>query len=245
MRVFGLIGYPLGHSFSKKYFTDKFSAQGIQDAMYENFPLEDISMFPGLLEENPEIAGLNVTIPYKEKIIPYLDELSPEAARIGAVNCISLEEGKLTGHNTDAWGFRCSLLEFIGSRKPKALILGTGGASKAVKYVLEESGMDFLTVSRTEGPGRITYPRLDEGVIAAHKLIINTTPLGTFPDTDSCPDIPYHLLTPEHRLYDLVYNPRQTEFMKRGMARGARTVNGYAMLSGQAERAWEIWNGRI
>ncbi|MCD7969752.1 MAG: shikimate dehydrogenase [Alistipes sp.] len=241
MRTYGLIGYPLGHSFSKKYFTEKFAVENVTDAVYENFPLEDIVLFPALLAARPDIAGLNVTIPYKEKVIPYLDSLSDEAAAIGAVNCIAFPDGKLTGYNTDCYGFHASLLEFIGTDRPAALVLGTGGASKAVRYVLDGLGIEHITISRTGGPERLTYEQLTEAVMDSHRLIINTTPLGTFPDTTGCPAIPYRFLTEEHRLYDLVYNPPATEFIKRGAARGARTVNGYNMLVCQAEEAWRIW----
>ncbi|MCD8102804.1 MAG: shikimate dehydrogenase [Alistipes sp.] len=242
MDIYGIIGNPLGHSFSKQYFTEKFEREGVQGAVYEKFPLDDISQLPGLIATNPGLKGLNVTIPYKQQVIPYLDSLDDGAREIGAVNCISLRDGKLTGHNTDADGFRASLLEFLGDERPDALVLGTGGAAKAVNYVLDTLGIGHISVSRSKAPGTLTYGELDGSVMAAHMLIVNTSPVGTFPDVNSSPAIPYDLLTPAHRLFDLVYNPAETAFMREGAARGARTVNGFRMLIGQAEKAWEIWN---
>ncbi|MCC8019115.1 MAG: shikimate dehydrogenase [Rikenellaceae bacterium] len=243
MDIYGIIGNPLGHSFSKQYFTEKFRKEGIVGAVYEKFQLDDISQLPDLIASTPGLQGLNVTIPYKQQVLPYLDRLDDGARKIGAVNCISFRDGKLTGHNTDAAGFRASLLGFLGNERPDALVLGTGGAAKAVNYVLGELGINFTIVSRTKAPGILTYGELDGDVMAAHRLIVNTTPLGTFPDVDASPAIPYDLLTPAHRLFDLVYNPEETAFMRQGAARGARTVNGFGMLTGQAEKAWEIWNG--
>lgn len=241
VKIYGLVGYPLGHSFSQRYFTEKFAKEGIRDAEYRNFPLSSINELPGLLESTPGLCGFSVTIPYKEQVIPYLDGMDGEAEAIGAVNCVKILDGKLYGYNTDAYGFRNSLLEFIGDERPGALVLGTGGAGKAVKYVLSGLGIGYKMVSRTAGSGKLTYEELGEEIISNNKLIVNTTPLGTFPDIQKYPDIPYGFISDGHFLFDLVYNPSETEFMKRGKARGARTSNGYGMLTGQAERAWEIW----
>ncbi len=244
MILYGLIGRTLGHSFSARYFTDKFHREGI-DAEFRNFELAAIDGLKGMLAANPDLRGFNVTIPYKEEIIPLLDGISPEARRIGAVNCVKIENGKLTGHNTDVYGFRKSLLNLIGDERPEALVLGTGGASKAVKWVLADLGIPFKTVSRSSKGGDLTYEDLAKqtDIAAASRLIVNSTPLGTYPNVDDAPDIPYSAITPGHFMFDLVYNPEQTLFMKKGEAQGARTSNGYEMLIGQAERAWEIWNG--
>lgn len=241
MKLLGIIGNPLGHSFSKQYFTEKFVREGIEGWTYEKFPLGNISELPGLIASHPDLCGLNVTIPYKQQVIPYLDALDDEARQIGAVNCISFRNGRLTGHNTDAHGFRSSLLELIGNDRPAALVLGTGGAAKAVHYVLKGLGIDFIPVSRTKSEDVLNYDELDESIIYRSKLIINTTLLGTHPEVDALPDIPYRYLTPGHYLFDLVYNPAETAFMKRGREHGASICNGYGMLVGQAEAAWEIW----
>ena len=240
---YGLIGYPLGHSFSPAWFAEKFAREGIDDVSYSLFPLADITEFPAFLAAHPGLRGFNVTIPYKERIIPFLDCLDPAAAAIGAVNCVTVgADGLLTGYNTDAPAFDAELSEPIDREKPAALILGGGGASKAVSYMLRERGIDYLVVSRTPGPGHIQYSDISTETIAARRLIINATPLGTFPDVAACPPIPYNYLTPQHFLFDLVYNPPLTEFMRRGTAQGARTVNGYGMLVRQAELSWGIWN---
>lgn len=240
--LYGLIGRKLGHSFSAKFFADKFRNEGI-DAEFRNFELADISDLSGMLAANPNLKGFNITIPYKEEIIPLLDSISPEAQQIGAVNCVKITDGRLAGHNTDVYGFRKSLLRLIGDQRPDALVLGTGGAAKAVWFVLEELGISFRKVSRSSNNGGFTYDDLanEPDTVAASKLIINSTPLGTFPDVDTAPDLPYDAVTPKHFMFDLVYNPEQTLFMKKGQERGARTSNGYEMLVGQAERAWEIW----
>lgn len=240
--LYGLIGYPLGHSFSRKYFTKKFANNGI-DAEYRNFPISAIGELSAVIDGNPSLRGFSVTLPYKEQIIPYLDSIDPEAEAIGAINCVKITGGKLRGYNTDVYGFRNSLLELIGTERPDAIVLGTGGASKAVKYALSQLGIVYKEVSRTPTAERLTYGDIDENVIGKHRLIINATPLGTFPDTEKYPDIPYAMLSDRHFLFDLVYNPLETEFMKRGKLRGAQVTNGYDMLTGQAERAWEIWQG--
>lgn len=245
MRLFGLIGYPLGHSFSVPYFTKKYEEEGI-DASYRNFPLEKIDDFKQLLSDEPDLAGLNVTVPYKQQIIPYVDALNETARAIQAVNtiCFCRKEGRLAlvGHNTDVIGFERSLKEHLQKHHQSALVLGTGGSSKAVCFVLEQLEMPFQQVSRTPGEDRLSYKEVDEEQVKKHMLIINTTPLGMHPDVESFPDIPYNALTPQHLLFDLVYNPEKTRFLELGEERGAAIVNGYDMLVYQAEGSWEIWN---
>lgn len=246
-RLFGLIGYPLTHSFSKKYFSRKFTEEAISGCSYELFEMEDASQFPKLFEQYQNLQGLNVTIPHKKAVIPFLNRLDHSASRVGAVNVIRLEgDGKLTGYNSDYFGFKKSLESWAGEsiRGMKALVLGTGGAASAVKVALEDLEIDFLQVSRDEGSDVITYADLIQGpeLVTKSHLIINTTPLGTYPNVDSCPDIPFDLIGKKHFLYDLVYNPEETLLMKKGAAKGARVKNGYEMLVLQAERAWEIWN---
>ncbi|XZF13380.1 shikimate dehydrogenase family protein [Chitinophagaceae bacterium MMS25-I14] len=239
LQLYGLIGFPLTHSFSAGYFTEKFAREGI-DAAYRNFPLENIERYSDLLIGHPDLRGLNVTIPYKEKIIPLLNALSPEAATIGAVNCISVKNGITTGYNTDIIGFTQSLEPLLRPHHRQALILGTGGASKAVARALENMGLHFRFVSRQAGTGAVTYQEL-ETYIPDYTVIINTTPAGTFPDVTAHPPIPYFLLTPQHLLYDLVYNPDPTTFLTLGAQQGAATKNGLEMLHLQAEAAWKIW----
>jgi len=240
MRTFGLIGYPLTHSFSPGYFKEKFEKEGILNSEYCLFPLENIDEIVSLVEEK-QPAGLNVTIPYKEKIISYLDELSPEAKKVGAINTIKFRDGRSEGHNTDIYGFEVSLKGLYGDNKPDdALILGTGGAAKAVQYVLEELDIMYHNVSRRHS--YVGYEDLDQGIMKSHHLIINTTPLGMRPNFDNCPKIPYEYLTEDHLLFDLIYNPEKTLFMKKGEAQGARVKNGLEMLHLQAEKSWEIWN---
>lgn len=246
MRKYGLIGYPLEHSFSEKYFADKFEKEGIQDACYDNYPIEDPSDFEQLHQNDPELMGLNVTIPYKESIIKYLDVLSEEAREIGAVNtiCLCRRTGKLArvGHNTDIGGFRQSLQENLAKTPDKAIVLGTGGAAKAVEYVLEEMGIRFVRVSSSGKKGAMAYEEMDDDLVKLSHLIVNTTPLGMYPHVDACPEIPYKNITEKHLLFDLVYNPAETAFMKRGKEHGAAVVNGYDMLVYQAEGSWAIWN---
>ncbi|GAB4259797.1 MAG: shikimate dehydrogenase [Saprospiraceae bacterium] len=247
MRKFGLIGFPLKHSFSVAYFDEKFRKEGVEDCSYQAFPLEDINAFRQLLDQHPSLCGLNVTIPHKEAVIPFLDELDPVAEAIGAVNCISIVDGRLTGYNTDSYGFLTSLHEWMNryslTLPAGALILGTGGASKAVAYSLRKLGVDVQFVSRRPGPGLLTYEDLDEEVMRQHALIVNTTPLGTWPDVDSCPPLPWDTIGRMHLLYDLVYNPPETKFLQLGRQHGAATTNGLRMLELQADRSWEIWNG--
>ncbi len=242
MRRFGLIGFPLGHSFSVGYFADKFAREAIVDASYENFPLETIEDLPALLREKSDLCGVNVTIPYKRQVIPYLDALSEEARQIGAVNCIRIDRGRLTGYNTDAYGFRRSLETLIGTQRPDALVLGTGGASEAVRFVLESLGIRYRMVSRSAGSDRLTYDELTREIVTEHRLIVNTTPVGMYPHTNEAPALPYDAIGEGHFLFDLIYNPAQTQFLAAGEKRGARTVNGAQMLIDQADKSWEIWN---
>jgi shikimate dehydrogenase len=274
MQLFGLIGYPLGHSFSASYFEKKFREEGIE-ASYRNFPLEHIEDFASLLKREPGLSGLNVTVPFKQAIIPFLDRLSEVAEEIRAVNTISFrraaESMVLAGDNTDVIGFRRSLEEHLKPGHTSALVLGTGGSSRAIQYVLGQLGIGFIMVSRSAGTKsvehqdergdenrdqmghdsrngvdsrirRITYRELDSKLVGETPLIINTTPLGMFPEVEACPDIPYDALTPDHLLFDLVYNPARTVFLKRGEEMGAMVVNGYDMLVYQAEASWGIWN---
>lgn len=245
MNRYGLIGFPLTHSFSKKYFTEKFEQLNISDLhCYELFEMEDFNELPALLAKHPDLRGLNVTIPHKQNVQQFLDEIDSAAKRIGAVNVIKISDKKLIGYNSDHYGFKRSLKEVLKSsrKKPKkALILGNGGAAKAVKVALEDMGIAYLTVSRSPSGKSINYEEAAE-LVKSHKLIVNTTPLGTFPKTDACPDIPYEELTPDHILYDLVYNPAETLFLKHGIQKKATVINGYRMLVLQAERSWEIWN---
>ncbi len=241
--MYGLIGYPLGHSFSKTYFTEKFLKEDI-DEKYELFPLPSISELSTILSIE-DLKGFNVTIPYKEDIIEYLSRLSSDAERIGAVNVVKRvidgNDQRLIGYNTDWKGFRDSLISLGGYEGYKALILGTGGASRAVRYALETLQIPYQLVSRDSKRGDLTYSDLTEEIIRAHKLIINTTPLGTFPNSESYPPIPYQYLTPQHICHDLVYNPEVTQFMKNSEQYGARVKNGLEMLHRQADYAWEIW----
>ncbi len=246
MRVFGLIGYPLSHSFSKKYFSSKFEREGIKDARYELFELPDISGFPELLRQQPDIQGLNVTIPYKQEVMPYLDFLDESAERVGAVNVIQKAGSKLIGYNSDYFGFKKSLETWLPQDPStlSALVLGTGGASKAVTTALQDLQIPFHLVSRTAGANCLSYAQLQEQphIFQRPRLIINTTPLGMSPKTDAAPAIVYDLLSPEHYLYDLVYNPAETLFMRLGKEKGAKVKNGLEMLELQAEKGWEIWN---
>lgn len=247
MRKFGLIGYPLGHSFSKGYFTDKFRKENITEAEYNNYPIENIELFPSLIESEKELVGLNVTIPYKEKVIDYLDELDEVALTIGAVNTIKVtrEGGKafLKGFNTDYFGFEESLKPLLKPIHKKALILGTGGASKAVAFVMERLGIEYKYVSRNPvGNHILSYKNINEQTVLQYLVIINTSPLGMAPNTDASPEIPYNKLTKDHILYDLIYNPEITLFLEKGKKAGSQILNGMQMLHLQAEKAWQIWN---
>lgn len=240
MRHFGLIGKILSHSFSAKFFNGKFRAEGI-DASYQLFEIEELSSINKLIVEH-NLEGFNVTIPYKESIIPHLDCLTKEAHEIGAVNCVVIRNGQTTGHNTDIVGIEASLHWLDIDTNPKALILGTGGASKAVQYALKRRGIEFMVVSRDASRGDITYNELSAEVIAEHKLIINTTPVGMTPDVDQAPAIDYSAIGTEHRLFDLVYNPAKTQFLALGEERGAKTMDGMLMLQTQAIASWHLWN---
>lgn len=241
MKQFGLIGKSLSHSFSKIYFENKFQSESDISSSYQNFPLERIDDFKTLLGE-VNLSGLNVTIPYKETIIPFLDEMTVEAKAIGAVNTIQFKNGKIIGHNTDYIGFHNSIKPFLESTMECALILGTGGASKAVVYALERIGIKCLCVSRSPIKNQLSYDELNEFVIKYHLLIINTTPLGTSPNITECPTIPYQFIGEKHLLVDLVYNPEETLFLKKGKEKRAMILNGKSMLIHQAEAAWKIWN---
>ncbi len=243
MRLFGLIGFPLSHSFSRKFFTDKFREEHIAGCAYENFPLENIDDLPAVLEQHPHLAGLNVTIPYKEKVIPYLHHQSDVVKKTGACNCIKIVKGQLHGYNTDVTGFEESLRPLLQAHHRKALVLGTGGAAKAIHFVLEKLGIIFLEVSRNPFSGRqISYEQLTPAVLNDHTLIINTTPVGMYPNEQDCPPLPYSDLTSRHYLFDLVYNPAKTLFLQKGEQQGAVIKNGADMLVIQAEESWRIWN---
>lgn len=244
-RLYGLIGYPLIHSFSQNYFNQKFEAEGI-DAKYVNFEIADIGELMEVVSENANLCGLNVTIPYKEQVIPYLDEVDEDAAKIGAVNVIKFIRGKnslkFKGYNSDIIGFCDSLKPLLKPEHKKALILGTGGAAKAVYHGLLNLGIEPMYVSRSKRDGMLTYGDLSAAVMNEYKVIVNATPLGMYPNVDECPNIPYHLLTPSHLCYDLLYNPDVTLFMKRAEEQGATIKNGLEMLLLQAFAAWNIWN---
>jgi Shikimate 5-dehydrogenase len=242
MRRFGLIGYPLSHSFSQKFFTEKFQREHITGCVYENFPIADISELPGILQQYPVLEGLNVTIPYKERVIPFLHHQDEVVQAIGACNCIRIKEGKLFGFNTDVAGFEVSLDKLLQPYHKKALVLGTGGAAKAVHYVLKKRGIEFIEVSRNpQGRNQISYADVD-AVMHDHLLIVNTTPLGMYPNVEEFPPIAYDMLTPRHYLFDLIYNPPATAFLKKGEEKGALVKNGGEMLVIQAEESWKIWN---
>lgn len=245
-RKFGLIGYPLSHSFSRKFFTEKFSAERI-DAEYLNFELENIEQLPHVIASHPDLIGLNVTIPYKEQVITFLDFIDEPATLIQAVNTIRIHRSghhvSLHGYNTDIHGFQESIRPLIQKYHHKALILGTGGASKAVVKAFENLKIETILVSRNpEEKGELSYNDLDEDVMDNYKIIVNTTPIGTYPNIEGCPAIPFELITSKHLLFDLVYNPEVTEFLKQGKQRGATTKNGLEMLHLQALASWEIWN---
>lgn len=241
---FGLVGKSLQHSFSKAYFEKKFVQLGLSNYSYHNFELEHIAQLPDLLKQQPALKGFNVTIPYKESLLPYLHVLSAEAQAIGAVNCVKIENGKLSGHNTDVYGFSQSIKPFLDNNHERALVLGTGGASKAVAYALNKLGVDVFFVTRHEkkSANYFLYNELNAHVLQAFKLVVNTTPLGMFPATNTCPPLPYEHLTALHLAYDLVYNPETTLFLQKAAEKGALVVNGLSMLQLQAEKSWEIWN---
>ena len=240
---FGLLGRNISYSFSKGYFTEKFSTENLTECSYENFDIQDINDFPEIIKANRDLKGLNVTIPYKETVMPFLDELSERATKIGAVNVIKItKEGKLKGYNSDYYGFKKALEPLLLPHHKKALILGTGGASKGVAYALEELGIEHIFVSRKPAENAIDYSQITAAVFSENHIIINSTPLGTSPKTDEFPDIPYHFFTNSHIAFDLIYNPAETQFLKKAKAEGAIVKNGMEMLVFQAEKAWEIWN---
>lgn len=241
MDKYGIIGYPLGHSFSRAFFTEKFQREHI-DAEYVNFEIPSADMLPGIVQTNPNLRGLNVTLPHKEAVIPMLDELSDEAKEIGAVNVIRVRDGRLKGFNSDIIGFMDSIRPLLKSWHQHALVLGTGGASRAIRVGLQRLGIEWTYVSRTPAPGRLTYADLTSELMEHYQVIVNCSPVGMFPHVDACPDIPYQLLTGRHLLYDLVYNPQETLFLKRGAEHGAAVKNGLEMLHLQALASWRFWN---
>ncbi len=245
MDKYGLIGFPLGHSFSKNYFNEKFQNENI-DAEYINFEIANIELLPEILASNPELRGLNVTIPYKEKVISYLDTVSPEARAIGAVNLIRVEhkgsEIKLKGYNSDVIGFTKSIKPLLERFHKRALVLGTGGASKAVSYGLRSLGLETVSVSRFQRPGTIQYDKITPEVIKEYNVIVNCTPVGMYPHIDECPRLPYDAVDDKNILYDVIYNPDKTLFMKKGEEHGATVKNGLEMLLLQAFANWKIWN---
>lgn len=241
--LYGLIGHPLGHSFSADYFTKKFQELSADDHRYVNFDIQDIRLIEDIIEAHPELRGFNVTIPYKEKIISFLNEVDAEAKIIGSVNCVHIaEDGKRTGYNTDAYGFYHSIKPFLENKYERALILGTGGSSKAVAYVLKKLGIKVFFASRNPiASYHMSYKEISAENIHHFPLIINCTPLGMYPNTEVSPPLPYAALSSHHFLYDLIYNPEETLFLKQGKDQGALTANGKLMLQLQAERSWQIW----
>ena len=247
MKKYGLIGFPLEHSFSRNYFTQKFKSENLLNCAYTNYPIENIQLLSKIIDDNPELVGLNVTIPYKQQVLEFLDRIDNEASEVGAVNTIKIiREGisyRLHGFNTDIHGFEKPLLENLKPIHQSALILGTGGASKAVAYILRKQGISFQWVSRKpKNKAILSYSDLTPELISESKLIINTSPLGMYPGIDKCPAIPYESIGPDHILYDLIYNPEKTLFLKKGEQKKATVINGLPMLYIQAEKAWEIWN---
>lgn len=242
MNTYGLIGYPLGHSFSRKFFTEKFAKEGI-DAQYLNFEIPSIEEFPNIIKNSSTLRGLNVTIPYKQQVMQYLDDISEEAKAIGAVNVVKVGKEGLTGYNSDVIGFVNSIKPLLKSHHKKALILGTGGASKAIRYGLEEKlGIETLFVSRKAHEGIITYKDVTADMLQEYEVIVNCSPVGMFPHANECPSLPYEAMNAAHLLYDLVYNPEEALFMKEGAARGATVKNGLEMLHLQALASWDFWN---
>ena len=241
MRQFGLIGRNISYSFSKSYFADKFINENIVDAVYNVFDLQQIDAVEKVFATEG-LVGFNVTIPYKQEIIPFLDELSPEAKAIGAVNTVLIKNGKRIGHNTDCYGFHHSILPLLDSHHKKALVLGNGGAAKAVFYILDELNIAYKIVSRSILENQFTYDDLDEEIISQHQIIINCSPVGTFPNIENAPLLPYQFISEKHLLYDLIYNPPVTKFLENGQNNGAKIKNGHEMLVLQAEKAWKIWN---
>lgn len=241
-KLFGLVGRNIEYSFSRRYFSEKFKALHLEHCSYVNFDIPEISNFQDIIAKNPTLCGLNVTIPYKEVVIPFLSELSAEARQIGAVNTIEIKPEGLKGHNTDCFGFEQSIRPYLKDHHKKALILGSGGASKAVAFVFRKLGIEHLLVSRNPTKSEISYSDIGETLLNDYLIIVNATPIGTFPKVSLKPDLPYQYLSPKHLLYDLVYNPLETAFMSNGRQRQATAINGLKMLELQAEKAWEIWS---
>ena len=240
---FGLLGRNISYSFSKGHFTNKFNKKKYEGYTYENFDIEEINVLPEIIKNTAHLKGLNVTIPYKEEVIPFLDKLSKKAKKIGAVNTIKVsKKGKLKGYNTDYFGFLKSLKPLLQPHHKKALILGTGGASKGVAFALEELGIEYIFVSRKASENAIDYSQINAEIFQEYQIIINSTPIGTSPNIEACPDIPYELFSKQHIAYDLIYNPAETQFLKNAATHGAQIKNGLDMLVFQAEKAWEIWN---
>ncbi len=248
MKLYGLIGYPLGHSFSKKYFSEKFQREGLIECRYELFPLPSIKDLPSLIDSNPLLKGLNVTIPYKQQVLEYVTGTTDAVNNIGAANTIKIEAGKLTAYNTDVIGFENSFVKKLklsdSYQDKKALVLGTGGSSKAIQYVLKKLSINFLLVTRNQRPesGIINYSKLDETIMNDHHIIINCTPIGMYPNDNEYPQLPYQFISKKHYLFDLVYRPEKTLFLEKGEQMGAAIQNGYEMLIIQAEESWKIWN---
>lgn len=244
MRTFGIIGFPLSHSFSQRYFSEKFEKEEIKDAVFQNFPIENIEALKDVLQNNASLKGLAVTIPYKKAVLPYLFHATETVKQMGACNCIKISDGKLFGYNTDVIGFEESFVKHLEDFHTKALILGTGGAAAAVEFVLKKLQIGYRFVSRNASVEKniFSYKDLNNDVMKEYNIIINCTPLGTYPKVDECPAIPYYLLTPNHYLFDLVYNPAKTKFLQQGEEKGATIENGYEMLVIQAEENWNIWN---
>lgn len=245
MRHFGLIGYPLSHSFSQGYFKDKFANENIVDAQYANYPIPGIAEFLKLWEGDFALEGLNVTIPYKKEVIPFLQFPSSVVQSIHACNCIRKFNGALYGYNTDVIGFENSLLPFLKPYHSHALVLGTGGASAAVEWVLQKLNIQYQVVSRTAGQHKLSYHQVTPEILATHTLIINTSPLGMYPNINEAPSIPYEAIGAKHHLYDLIYNPSETLFLQKGKAQGASIQNGLEMLHIQAAESWKIWNANV
>jgi shikimate dehydrogenase len=240
---FGLVGKNISYSFSRKYFATKFESEVFENYSYENFDLNSITEFPEIFKKNVNIKGLNITIPYKEEVIPFLDKLSKQATAIGAVNTVKItKKGKLKGYNSDWYGFKKAIKPFLKNHHKKALILGTGGASKAIAYALEQMKITYSFVSREANSNSISYELLNQTTFENHQIIINTTPLGTFPDVGEFPFLPYSFFTSNHIAFDVIYNPEKTQFLKRAEKNGATIVNGHSMLVNQAEKSWKIWN---
>lgn len=243
--LYGLVGRNISYSLSRAHFAKKFDQEHIPDSFYTNFDIQDINEFPSLITDHPNLAGMNVTIPYKEAVIPFLDELDETAEAIGAVNVIQLKGNRLIGHNSDYYGFQKSLEPHLKQNHKKALILGTGGASKAVAFALKKLNINFKYVSRNPKLKQFAYSDLNKEIVQSHTIIINTTPLGTFPNVNDKPEIPYKFINENHLLFDLIYNPEETTFLKLGKKNGAAIMNGEAMFEFQAAKAWEIWHAKL